>query len=57
VLALNLAHEVATGAKTADQAKAAWAEAEKAVKDGKPPANAQRLLFEPAKADAAGTPR
>jgi YHS domain-containing protein len=49
VLALNLGDDVATGKKTADQAKAAWTEAEKAIKEGKAPANATKLQFEPAK--------
>jgi YHS domain-containing protein len=47
LVALNLAQDVATGAKTVDQADARWAELEKAVKAGKTPPESQRLAFEP----------
>ena len=57
VLALNLAHEVASGKKTIEQGNAAFAEGEKALKAGKGAPLTDRLTFPTTKKDEASSPR
>jgi len=46
ILALNLAHEIVAGSKDVETARAAYAQAMKARKEGNTPEIMQRLMFE-----------
>lgn len=51
LIALNLAHDVITGSKSVDEARAAYEEAVREHMSGNSPEIAQRLTFEPAQQD------
>lgn len=55
ILALNLAHDVITGEKNVEQARSAYADAIKQMKQGREVALMQELNFEPMTAERAAT--
>jgi hypothetical protein len=55
-LALNLAHDIVTGEKTVEEARAAYAQAVAALQRGERPLYTQGLQFRPPVARAAGDP-
>ena len=56
ILALNLAHEIATGAMTVEQARTTYGEQAMAFKQGQPAPYTERLRFEPPSDSAANDP-
>ncbi len=56
ILALNLAHEIATGQKTVEEARMTYGEQAMAFKNGQPARYTERLLFSPPSDAAANDP-
>ena len=56
ILALNLAHEIATGQKTVEQARMTYGEQAMAFKNDQPAPYTERLMFTPPSDEAANDP-